>query len=434
MKDSSSSPKDFGAWFTDARLGLFIHWGIYSLLGRGEQVLFREHLIPSEYCKLADEFTAPAFDAHEWARMAADAGVRYMVLTTKHHDGYCLFDNPDSDYTSTNRAAGRDFIAEYTEACRAAGLRVGLYYSLNDFTWPVMFDGEKRDPAEFERLIHYTHSSIETLCSNYGQIDILWFDGMWPITAEEWRSDEIDAMIRRLQPNVMINDRLHDTPAKNPDSPFNDGRPGYFDTSERRVVGSPIGRAWEGCDVMQHRWWGYINHEPHCKSPAELIFLLGDLAGRGGNFMPNVGPTADGRFPDDVKHQLEALGRFTRKNGEALYGTQGATGLFECSTVGPLTRRGSTLYVWVQWWQGDTLHLCGLANEVLSARVLGEDFDVQVERRGEHIYLGGLPTNPPDPICSVIALELDGEPRAYSWCEQKLWGSDPTVYADWARS
>ena len=232
----------------------------------------------------------------------------------------------------------------------------------------------------------------------------------------------------------MINDRLHGTPQTNPDSPFNDGRPGYFDTSERRIVGSPIGRAWEGCDVLQHRWWGYQAHEAHFKSPAELIYLLGDFAGRGANFLPNVGPKGEGGFPDEVKLQLEALGRFTRKNGEALYGTQGATHLFEFSTTGVMTQRDNTLYLWVQWWQGETLHLCGLANEVVTARVLGEDIDVQVERNGEQVYLKGLPAEPPDPICTVIALELDGEPRACEWAAQKLWGDDPTVFADWARS
>ena len=434
MTDAGGDSPQLGAWFDEARLGLFIHWGIYALLGRGEQVLFREHLIPSEYRKLADQFTAPAFDAAQWARMAADAGMRYMVLTSKHHDGFCLFDNPGTDFSSVRAAAGRDLIAEYTSACRDAGLRVGIYYSLNDFSWPVMFDGEGRDPGQFEAFIEYTHRSIETLCSNYGRIDVLWFDGGWPLTPDEWRSAEIDAMIRRLQPEVMINDRLHGRPELYPDSPFNDGRPGYFDTSERRVQASPIGRPWEGCEVMQHRWWGYIAHEGHWKSPSELIYLLADLAGRGANFLPNVGPKADGSFPEQVQRQLEAIGRFTRKNAEALYGTRGATGLFEFSTTGAMTRRGSTLYLWVQWWQGETLHLCGLANEVLGARVLGEEIRVQVQRQGEHIYLRGLPAEPPDPVCTVIALELDGEPRALPWASQRLWGNDPTVWASWARS
>jgi len=426
--------EELGAWFNEVRLGLFIHWGIYALLGRGEQVLFRERLTPSQYRKLADEFTAPAFDADEWAALAADAGMRYMVLTSKHHDGFCLFDSPGTDYCSVRTAAGRDLIAEYTEACRKAGLRVGIYYSLNDFNRPVMFDGESRDPAEFEDFIRYTHENIRTLCSNYGRIDVLWFDGMWPLSAEEWRSAEIDAIIRGLQPQVMINDRLHGRPDVNPDSPFNDGRPGYFDTSERRITGSPIGRPWEGCDVMQHRWWGYQAHEAHHKSPAELIYLLGDLAGRGANFLPNVGPKGDGSFPDQTREQLAALGRFTRRNSEALYGTQGANHLFEFSTTGTMTQRHSTLYLWVQWWQGERLHLRGLENEVLGARVLGEEIDVQVERDGEHIYLAGLPAEPPDPVCNVIALELDGEARAYDWAGQRLWGSDPTTHAQWARS
>ena len=425
---------EIGQWFNEARLGMFIHWGVYSLLGRGEQVLFREHLIPSEYHKLADRFTAPKFDAREWARMAADAGMKYVVLTSKHHDGYCLFDNPHTDYTSVKTAAGRDFIGEYVEACREVGLRVGIYYSLNDFSWPVMFDGEARDPGEFEAFIQYTHGSIETLCSDYGQLDVLWFDGAWPLSPEEWRAAEIDAMIRRLQPQVMINDRLHGAAGTHPDSPFNDGRPGYFDTSERRVVASSVDRPWEGCDVLQHRWWGYMAHEGHWLSAAELVYRLGEFAGLGANFLPNVGPTGEGEFPDQVKSQLESLGRFTAKNGEALYGTRGANHLFEFSTTGTMTQRDNTLYLWVQWWQGESLHLCGIANEIVGARLLGEDVEVRVDRQGEQVYLRGLPDLPPDPACSVIALELDGEPEALPWARTRLWGKDPTVYADWARS
>jgi len=142
MTNMAEQPtEDLGAWFNEAKLGMFIHWGIYALLGRGEQVMFREHLVPSEYRKLADRFAVPNYDANEWAALARDAGMRYMVLTSKHHDGFCLFDSPGTDFSAPRTAAGRDLIAEYVEACREAGLRVGIYYSLQDWAWPVMFEG-----------------------------------------------------------------------------------------------------------------------------------------------------------------------------------------------------------------------------------------------------------------------------------------------------
>ena len=241
-------------------------------------------------------------------------------------------------------------------------------------------------------------------------------------------------MIHRLQPQVMINDRLHGAAATHPDSPFNDGRPGYFDTSERRVATTAVRRPLEGCDVLQHRWWGYMAHEGHWLNPAEVVYRLGEFAGLGANFLPNVGPNAEGEFPDQVKRQLEALGRFTAKNGEALYGTWGANHLFEFTTTGTMTQRDNTLYLWVQWWHGESLHLCGLANEVLGARLLGEDVDVRVDQQGEQIYLRGLPEMPPDPAGSVIALELDGPAESLPWTKTRLWGKDPSVYADWARS
>lgn len=423
-------------WWREAKFGMFIHWGIYSLLGRGEQVLFREHLVPSQYRKLANRFTAPKFDAHEWVAMARDAGMRYMVLTSKHHDGFCLFQSKVSKFTSVEAAAKHDFVAEYAEACRRAGMRVGIYYSLADWSWPVYFSGPQGHEAEFAEFVHYIHTQVKEICSNYGRIDELWFDGDWPYTVAQWKSEEMEQAIRRLQPQVMINDRLTGGGARNLKSAHSHSqdRGGDFDTAEQKIATNAAGRLWESCQVTQHFWWGYVAGERHWKSPIFLIYLLAEAAGWGGNFLLNVGPKGDGSFPVEVKKQLAALGHWTRRHGEALYGTYGANHLFEFLSTGHMTEMNNTLYLWVLWWQGEELHLCGLKNDIVSARVLGHNTKVQVHREGEHIYLRNLPPQSPDPFCTVIALELDGKPASLPWAKYRLWGDNPSIWTNWART
>jgi alpha-L-fucosidase len=435
MSDTQTDPY---AWFDEAKFGMFLHWGIYSLLGLGEQVMFRGHRKPSEYFKLAEQFTVPNYDPSEWARMARDAGMRYMVLTTKHHDGYCLFDSPNWEFDAPNTAPGRDLVAEYVEACRAEGLRVGLYYSLQDWSFPVMFDGPDADPDQLEKLVQKIHDDVRALCSNYGKIDLMWFDGRWPLH-DLWRPEEIDDIIRELQPEAMITgDRLHGAPRDFPDSPFaRNARPGYIASSERHIRASEVDVPWEVCDINQHRWWGYVKHDRHYKTGAELIFLMGEALGAGANLLLNFGPKGDGAFPQRAIEQLADLGRFTERNAEAIYDSAGANHLFERLVIGDMTQKGETLYLWIKYWQGETFHFAGLANEIRGARVLGrEDIDVTVERDEDHIYLSGLPELPPCPETTVIAIDCDGEPQATEWGPYRLHGGDydMRVWRDWIRS
>ncbi len=435
MSETQSDPY---AWFNEAKFGMFLHWGIYSLLGLGEQVMFRGHLKPSEYFKLADQFSAPNYDPSEWARMARDAGMRYMVLTTKHHDGYCLFDSPAWEFDAPNTAPGRDLVAEYVEACREEGLRVGLYYSLQDWSFPVIFDGPDADPDELERLVQKTHADVGALCSNYGKIDLMWFDGRWPLH-DLWRPVEIDDIIRELQPEAMITgDRLHGPPAQFPDSPFaRNSRPGYIASSERRIQASEVPVPWEVCEINQHRWWGYVKHDRHYKTGAELTYLMAEALGAGANLLLNFGPKGDGAFPQRAREQLEDLGRFTERNAEAVYGSIGANRLFEYLLSGDMTQKGETLYIWVKNWQGTSFHFAGLANDIRGARVLGrEDIEVTVERDGDHIHLHGLPELPPDPSVTILAIDCEGEPEAVEWGGYRLHGGDydMRVWSDWVRS
>jgi len=422
------------AWFDEARFGLFIHWGIYSVLGRGEQVLFRERLDAREYARLAQRFKPQHFDAEDWARQARDAGMRYAVLTTKHHDGFCLFDSRVSRHTAPRTAAGRDLVAEYVSAMRSAGLRVGLYYSLADWTQPAYFLGPQRDPEGFAQFVEYTHTQVRELCSNYGQVDVLWFDGGWPWSATDWQSERLDATIRGLQPYVWMNDRLHGGGVGNvaPVGDFSERTQGYYDTAEQRAPGSPAGRPIESCRTSQHKWWGYHAGNRLWKDSKELVATLAQTASAGANLLYNVGPKPDGTIPAPFSRSLKEVGEWLAVNGEAVYGT--GAGVGDTGTLGPTTTRGNHLYLHVLYWPGRESNLYGFAGRVLSAELLATGQPAHVSQDGLHIRLSGLPARPPDRFCSVIRIEFDAEPRTDP-SFISLWqrGADTQPLAQWAR-
>ena len=405
-------------WFAGARFGLFIHWGMYALYERGEQVLFREHLIPSEYRRRATEFNPQRYDPDAWAALAHEAGMRYAVLTAKHHDGFCLFDSAVSDLTSVKTGAKRDLVRDYVEAFRRAGLRVGFYYSLADWQWPAYFNGPERDPEGFARFIEYTHTQVRELCSNYGPLDVIWFDGVWPHPPDAWRSQELLDMIRQLQPGILINDRA--------------GLPGDFGTPEQRVLASGSDRPWESCITSVERHWGYHAGERLWKTPEQIIHILAQVSEGAGNLLLNVGPKADGTFPRPFVDLLQEVGEWMRKNGQSIYGSR--RGICECISMGRTTVIGSTVYLHVLYWPGSTLHLSGLDNRVLSARYLADDWPIKFEQEGEHITLKGLPTLPPDSRNTVIALEVEGRPKPFGWAKDRLWQGDASRMAGWSVS
>lgn len=212
MKKQNSAAKI--EWFNEARFGLFIHWGLYSIPARGEWIMYTEHIPKEEYNKLADQFNPENFDAMAWAKLAKQAGAKYMVLTARHHDGFCLFDSKFTDFTSVKTAARRDFVAEYVQACRLVGLKVGIYYSIASWQWPAIHTGPLAAPSGWKSLVDDMHAQLEELMSNYGKIDMLWYDGAFipgiqecSTQARHWRSFELNQMVRRHQPDILINDR-----------------------------------------------------------------------------------------------------------------------------------------------------------------------------------------------------------------------------------
>jgi len=413
------------AWFHQARYGMFIHWGLYSLLGRGEWVMFQERIRPEDYAKLADQFTPRHFDADAWAGLAAEAGMKYMILTTRHHDGFCMYDSQVSGFTSVKSAARRDFVAEYVAACRRAGLKVGLYYSVLDWRFPGYFEPE-RHPESRGALVQQLHDQVRELMTNYGKIDILWYDGDWVNHDHKhvkdipafWRSAELNAMVRSLQPHILINNRS--------------GTLEDLDTPEQNVLESPPGRGWESCMTMGHfTGWGYTRHNPQWKSETQLLFHLATAAAGEGNFLLNIGPLADGSIRVEEQTRLRAMGAWLRRNGEAVYGSRRCdlhggkggelTPTNSWNMLGNWTRKGNTAYLIVDRWPGAEAVIPLVATRAKSARLLmdGRPLGLRHEYNGR-LVITGLPPEPPDPL-TVIAVEFDEVPRRMNEPSPAAW-------------
>jgi len=398
MTRASASARDRRLrWFNEARFGMFVHWGLYAIWARGEWVMHQERIPPDEYALLAQRFSPDDFNADAWVALAKRAGMKYMVLTTRHHDGFCLFDSKVSDYTSVKTAAKRDLVAEYVTACRRAGMKIGFYYSLLDWRWPAYFTGPRKDPQGWAKLVTQVHEQVRELCSQYGKIDIMWYDGEGAYDADAWQSRKLNAMVRRLQPHIIINNRS--------------GLSEDFDTPEQHVTASQPERAWESCmTIGEYSGWGYIRHNRNLRSVTQLIQHLVFAASGGGNYLLNVAPKPDGTIQREFVTRLERIGDWLKVNGESIYGTQRCP--FGAASIGVTTCRGNTAYVHVFRWPGETACVAGVRNRVKAARVLATERKAHVEQHGDRLFIRGLPANPPDPHDTVISLELVGRPRA----------------------
>jgi len=397
-------------WFAEARYGMFIHWGLYSILERGEWVMWNEAIPPAEYADLAGRFRPKKFDASAWARLARDAGMKYVVLTARHHDGFCLWDSRTTGFTAPKTAAGRDFIAEYVTAVRDAGLKVGLYYSLPDWRWSVCqeaddpFPGDrpKKSPAQWKRFVDTVHAQVEELMTWYGRIDLLWYDGPFSPSyhawAKPWRSRELNAMVRRHQPQILINNRS--------------GTDQDFATPEQRIHPEE-NRLWETCMTMNDSW-GYAGGDQNWKTPRQILGALTFCVSYGGNYLLNVGPKADGTVPSPTVARLQRVGEWLRRQGESVYGCgrppKGTVGIMSgyISATGFFTARNDTLYFHILRWPGSELWL-KLGNKVgrvKSARLLLNGSRLRVEQNGRRCVIRGLPRSAPDELDTVVKITL----------------------------
>jgi len=327
-------------WFLNDRFGMFIHWGLYAIPARGEWVRSREHIPAEDYQIYFDEFNPVDFDPKSWAKLAKEAGMKYAVLTSKHHDGFCLFDSKLTDYKSTNTPCGRDLVREFLEAFRAEGIKVGLYFSIIDWVHPgyphygdsihpmrenQAFKGKSHD---FDSYLEYMHGQVREICSNYGKLDILWFDYSYgEMTGEKWRATELMAMVRQLQPDVIVDNRLEvggsgfgSLMTDNP-TPYS----GDFVSPEqiippkgiRKPNGEPI--PWEACLTMNNNW-GFAQFDKAFYQPQVVVRKLVECVSKGGNMLLNVGPDAKGNIPEESVAILKAVGKWMRKNSDSIYG------------------------------------------------------------------------------------------------------------------
>ena len=341
-------------WWREARVGLFMHWGLYSIPARGEWVQWNEQIPEKEYAGLMDQFHAERFDAGKWAQTAKDAGMKYVVLTSRHHDGFALFDDPGSEFTSMKSAAHRDFIADYVKAMREAGLGVGLYYSPLDWRFPGFYFPDLYRDSAVELREQYRRQ-ISQLATHYGKLDILWFDGggnEWlgfggvqfnggwhsrpldkPYTGKfDWQDGQIVGYLREKQPSIILNDRTN--AAADFRSREGDGALGKFDNQT----------PWELCTTIVEGGWGY-QAGAKVKTFDQILRLLVGAAGRDGNFLLNVGPRPDGEIDPSQVERLRQLGDWLKQNGESIYGTRGGPWL--PGEYGVSTHKANYVYVHV---------------------------------------------------------------------------------------
>jgi alpha-L-fucosidase len=397
----------FVHWTHIANRGFELSWPMVGGVG---VLPYSTEVAVDDYYSRALSFAPAPNAAREWMRLAADAGMRYAVLTTKHHDGFALWPTKQTDFSIAQTGYDGDLVGEYVDAARECGLRVGFYYSLSDWHHPdypsfteddkpyMKFLG-KRSPT-WDRYVDVLFGQVRELCTNYGHVDLMWFDGQWERTRDEWRATELAAMIRELQPEVIINDRLPG---------------GDYETPEQGVPGiAPEGR-WETCMTM-NRSWGYVPGDVEYKSSTELVHTLCETAGKGGNLLLNVSPRADGSLPSEQVDRLRDVAGWMSVHANYIHGTE--RGLEPWQFYGPSSRRGDTVFLYCVMRPYEQVSVRGLPiKQVVAARI----GDVDVPWRGRATAAEELGRNPVgevivtvppnliDPIATVIELTISSD-------------------------
>ncbi len=437
-------------WWREARFGMFIHWGLYSIPagewpgkgnGHAEWIRDTARIPVGEYETLKERFNPVKFDADKWVAAAKGAGMRYVCITTKHHDGFCLFDTKQTDWSVMHTPFKRDIMKEMAEACRKQGVVPCWYHSIMDWHHP---DYTPRRPweqatrptagADFERFNAYLKNQVSELLTNYGPIGVMWFDGQWEGTWNHARGQDLYDHCRKLQPSVIVNNRCDRGPNMGSiNGPEEQGvrYAGDYLTPEQEIPATGLGTDWETCMTMNNHW-GYNAFDHHFKTTEDLLHKLADIASKGGNFLLNVGPTAEGEIPTESLQRLAEIGEWMEVNGESIHGTQ--AGPFEAApawgrcTMKPYNagiaagkagnaRTATRLYLHVFHWPADgRLVVPGIFNEPREAFLLAnKQQNLTVTRGGgggenfDSLVID-LPQRAPDAIDSVVVLDIEGTP------------------------
>lgn len=409
-------------WFDTARFGMFIHWGHSSQQGielswpmvGGNAALPEADMTVAEYQSSAATFNPTNWDPVSLARTAKSLGMQYAVFTTKHHDGYAMFDTKTSDFGVMHSPYGRDIVREFVDAFRAEGLRIGLYFSLIDWhhpDYPAFKDedkpyrfGRSRPPSDeqWARFIDVMFEQVRELLTNYGQIDVLWFDGGWERKPEQWKAKDLEALARELQPGILLNDRLPTV--------------GDFETPEQFVPAQAPAETWETCMTLNESW-AYNPNDTAWKSPRKLVHTLCEVAGRGGNLLLNVGPMGDGSLMPEQRSILGAMQRWLASNQQSIVGTE--PGLEPWQFYGPSTKRGGTTYLHLLMRPYETVTVRGVPiKKVKSVRVVSSGRDLDFTTRCAILDqwfnpnpLGEVTIEVPedvlDSFATVLALEIE---------------------------
>jgi alpha-L-fucosidase len=389
-------------WWSEARFGMFIHWGLYAQPARHEWVKKYERLTNEDYQKYFDVFNPDLYDPHEWARMAKAAGMKYAVITSKHHEGFCLFDSKFTDYKAPNTPAGRDLIRAWVDAFRQEGLRVGFYYSLLDWHHPsYTIDSNHPQSAksdeEYARLNlgrdmavyrQYLKDQVRELLTNYGKIDVIWLDFSFPGKngkgRADWDSENLLKMVRELQPGIIVNDRLD---LLDVEGGWDFRSPEQFKPREW-VTMNGVRVPWETCQTFSGSW-GYYRDETTWKDTKQLLVLLIETVSKGGNLLLNVGPTARGTFDNRAQDRLRSIGRWMQLNNPSVYGCTQAPDGFKAPENSLLTYNAATkrLYVHLLDWPMGELVLEGYGDRVKYAQLLHDASEVKISSRKDTTWI-----------------------------------------------
>jgi len=408
------------AWFKEARFGMFIHWGLYSTFegeyngskGHAEWIRTTAQIPLKEYEKALDKFNPVKFDPDAWCRMAKAAGVRYITITTKHHDGFNLFDSHYSDWSIASTPYKKDLIKQLADACRRHGLKMCFYHSIMDWHHPDYLprrDWEKDRPtegAQFDRFVKYLHNELKQLLTEYGDVGVLWFDGEWESTWNHKYGAELYKFCRELQPNLIVNNRVD--VGRGGMGGMSDAQfAGDYGTPEQEVPAEGIpGVDWESCITMNNNW-GYNREDKNFKSSKALVEMLVDVVSKGGNLLLNIGPKPDGTWPQESVDRMKDLATWMKVNEQSIHGTDASP--FGKVPFGRVTHKGNKLYLHVFDWPADgKLKLSGMDNKIVSARVLGGGSAKVTTAEDSNTKTLSLPAKPKDSLLPVVEVTVAG--------------------------